>query len=67
MFAKIKAWVAGARKTLVTAVGSLLGVLTFVGTFSAFLPAADAHWIAWAIAGLTTLSTYLVPNKTAAA
>lgn len=52
------------RKALVTGVGSLLTVFTFVNGFG-FLPANLHTVVGVCLAVLTTVSTWLIPNKTA--
>lgn len=63
MFAKL----AEIRKAIVTALGLVLTVLTFVtNNFGGLLPTSATTLVASIVAVVTVVLTYLTPNKTAA-
>lgn len=59
-FASVTTWLASVRKSLVVAVGGLVTVLTVYHQLP-FLP--DQAYVVAVLAALTTLATYLTPNK----
>jgi hypothetical protein len=59
-------FLSNAKKAVVTAIGIALTLLTDAQAFSAFIPSSASTWIATAIAVLTPIVTYLVPNGPAA-
>ncbi len=57
-------FLASARKAVATAVGGLLTVLTFAHSIP-FLPSGWVGFMGVAIAFLTAVATYVVPNDAA--